>query len=534
MSIPAPPSLSQFEDWAEDSFQTIGTGTDVVVNAPRRDRRGWDFIAEWDVPAVPGLPSDKQRTARTARIQVKSSRQTKPVARLKLSNALKFAEAVDPCFVVLYWLDKRQNQVEIYIKHFDEALVARTLKRAREADRDGETDLHKINFLVPMSVCDMHTHDLILWLKEQCLDIPSVYTKQKAHHHETVGYEDPRLFGNMTFNHSHADALIEHAVGLPTTFNPSWIELRESRFGIPASIPFVAGEPSHFEIRTTPKPAAIIFRTADGREARFDGELRSFQLPGYEPKGVLLAAFSSESVTGRVYSDLRIQINYSLLGPAVHDARHLQTLLRMFLMLFDGGVTATLAIDNKELDQAPITEKPPAINERLFRWAYDMTEALLKHIKRADKPRLSVAQLIDAFEDVERFAACVIDGVMTLKVELEDPSAALRTFSGMLSYAYVPVGSFTYAVFYRQPFLSQRIEGDLLIVQFGSPDIIETWARAGSSDKNMPAIRRKFAKLRNRAPGGTVYAYDGDMIEATTKHVDITVTGDTSNLKVFD
>ena len=533
MAIAPPPSLKQFEDWAEDHFTQIGSGTDMVINPPRRDRRGWDYIAEWDVPERPGLSRDLQLKARTARVQVKSNRQRKPVAKVSLTNCLRFSEAVDPCFIVLYWLNKQRNEVWIYAKHFGDGLVARTLQRAREAEYQGRADLHNIDLLIPMDESELHTDDLTDWIKDQCKELPATYATQKAHHHKNVGYDENNVTGSIKFAQEDVVSLIESAVGLPTKFNPKWIDLRDTRFGIPAVEPIFEGQPTDFQINATPRPATVIFKSPSGVEVKFDGEVRSFSLPGYEQPGMLIASFISTSIVGRFYNDRRIEMNYSLKAPEEYDARHLQSVLRLFLSFKERVSNVTIIVDKGRLDTLPFKINEIVKDEGLFEWADSILSALIGHIKRADSPRVSLAQLLNNSENVEYFARCISPGITTLKITVvEDRKGGVPDFTGMLAYAYAEIGSFTYAVFYKKRILSQSMVGGKLVAKFHDTEILDAWAKPGPSASNLPKIRKRFTQLRKRAPEGTLYAYEGDMIEASVRHPDIDAAGALQDLRV--
>jgi hypothetical protein len=523
MPIAPPPSFDRFDDWAEDTFVPLGSGTGATINPARRDRRGWDYLVEWDVEPIRGLPSDRQRLGRTARVQIKSSRQKKPTARLKLSNAKRFAEAVEPCFIVLFWFDKENQQIQIYARHFDEALVYNTLKRVREAYRDGETDIHHITMVFPMVDDDLHTEDLIPWLKRVCKDDPQAYAAAKTDIANSVGYEQGVYFGSMQVPVSGVDALVEHAVGLNRTFNPDWIELREARFGIPANDPVFAGRPTHFNLRVDPKPSAISFISEVGEEVTFTGEFRSFGLPGYDMSD-LWASFTCPHITGRFHRDGRLDLNYRLGGADVEDLRYLHKLVILFRLLSSGVARAKLRIEDDVYDTTIITPPDQDIDPKFFEWANESLNVLSSIARRFDKPKLSIGQMAERGQPLTHFANCVSAGTATLKMKLEEGESSPPNVRSLMGFAYANVGNSVYAAIYRQPALSQELHGRELSIEFSDPIILDSWAKKGHLRDQLPPIRKRFKELLRRSGPHVITVDGGDLITGTASAKEISIT----------
>lgn len=523
MPLAPPPSFERFDDWAEDIFASLGSGTGATINPSRRDRRGWDYLVEWDLPPVPSMPSDRQRLGRTARIQVKSSRQNKPVAKLKLSNAKRFADAVEPCFIVLFWFDKANGAVHIYARHFDRDLVYRTLKRVREAHRDGDTELNRLNMLFPMSDEDLHTDDLIPWLRDRCLADPQLYSAEKGKVVESVGYEEGGLVGSMKFPLSRAKALVEHAVGLNRTFNPDWLELREARFGIPSNTPLLAGKPTHFNLRVKPKPAVLSFISEDGEEVRFPGEFRAFTLPGVDAPD-LWASFTCPHITGRLHRDSRFDINYRLNGSDREDARYLAKLTTLFRLLSTGIARARLQIADDSYETTTISEANHTIDTDFFGWAEQMLELLLSVARRFDKPQVSLGDMAESGDEIERFAMCVSEGTATLKTtftKVEDCPPQIRSLMG---FAYLELGDSVFAAFYRQPILSQDLDKTELTAEFSAPIMLDNWVKKGSLRSLLPMIRKRFKDLLAKSGRGVVTVNGGDLISGIREAKELAIT----------
>jgi len=520
MSIAPPANFDRFGDWAEDTFQTTGTGTAVTVNPSRRDRYGWDFVAEWDEEPATGIPRDRQVVARSARIQVKSSRQSRPTARLKLSNALRFVEANEPCFVVMYWLNRTKSGVEVFVRQFGEELIAATLKKVREADRDGQKELHTIDLLVPMGDGDMHTYDLITWLKSQCAEKPSDYARWKGEIRESVGGRG--LVGTLKVPMAETTNFIEHAVGL-RDFDPDWVEFRETRFGIASSTVEPFDDRATFKVALKGRPSAMHFETESGESVSFEGVTKSIRLPGHADQD-LVGAFHAKHLTTRIHSSLRMDTTYNLTSSDVDEIRELREVLKLFCMFGNEQMFVVYELEGKRLDRGFVTPTPQVEERDMFLWAIDRLDALLACTRASEHPRLSVFDMLERSKMLDDFYSCIEADSTTLRLSSKSEGAMLPEPTGMAGYCHVEIAGTVFAAFYYQPLLSTAADGQDAVIEFGRPEIVERWARKGVTHDHAPRIRRTFHSMLKRQPAGTAYFDEGDMISALngTRHMGIT------------
>lgn len=510
MPIAPPLTMSLFEEWAEDSFQSAGSGTGVTINPARRDKRGWDFIAEWDEKADPHVPRDRQVVARTARIQVKSTRQTTPTVRLKLSNAMRFVEANVPCFVVLYWYDKKARAVEVFARHFDAELIEATLKRAREADRDGRDDHHNIRLQFTLDAGDMHTDELVTWIQSQCAQAPSEYSGWKEGVRSTVGGRG--LVGTIKIPVAEKTSFIEHAVGL-RDFNPDWIEFRETRFGIPSSTVERMDDDATYRVQVKPRSSAMHFETEAGERASFRGVTRSMEIPGY-PDVELIAAFHSDHIVTRIFSSLRMESSYSLNGSDDDEIRDLRNILQLFCWFGEEQLYVVFELEGRRLERGIVADAPRAEERDMFLWALDRIDALLSCSRASEHPWLCVADLIDNSDLLDDFYSCIAADRTTLKMQPKNEHSNLPEPIEMVGYCYVEVANTIYVAFYHQTVLTKRVVGEETIIEFGKPTIVDRWAKSGSAVQLLPKIKRRFKALLSKRPSGTIYFNEGDMLSA--------------------
>jgi hypothetical protein len=522
MPIAAPPSLSKFDDWAEDTFEASGSGGGVTINQARRDRRGWDFLAEWDTAPASNLPLDRQKLSRTARVQVKSNKRAKAIAVIKLSNALRFAESHDPCFVVLYHLSRDKKTVDIYAKHFDNRLVERVLKRARQADADGIKDLHKLVITIPMDSEDFHSEDLFDWIKSICEGDPKAYTDAKSAYFETVGYEGSRYTASIRLPLARYNALVEHAVGFTPTFDPDWIELKDARFGIPASMPYLEGKAKDLVLLPKEHPSQMIFEGTDSQAVTIAGVSRFFRNLTKE-RTSLVGSFISRYVQGRLYDDQRLAMNYSVTANEVDEIRRIFDIVSIMLMINEGAVNVTLKRDGVSVSTGQISVDKPLNDPDFFSWVRYYLRSLQSVMRSGDHPKLSIDNLVDKLNDVVRFHKCIAEGLATLKLDLDENYDGSPEITNLFGFASVRIGNSTFACFYRQQKTSLLATETAMTVEFGDPEVIEGWAKGGTARVNNERIVKRFRQLLDQEPSGTVFVNGGDIMAGTIQVVDLRI-----------
>ena len=510
MPIAPPLKMDQFENWAEDRFQESGTGTGVVVNPPRRDNRGWDFIVEWDEEPVDGIARDRQVLGRTVRVQVKSGRQVKPAARVKLSNMLRFVEANEPCFIVLFWLNRKRSGVEVYARHFDAEMIEATLKRARQLERDGRSDHHRVYMCVTMHHSNLHTDDLITWLQLECAERPAGYAIRKNEVRESVGGRG--LVGTINVPATEVSSFIEHAIGL-RDFNPDWVEFRETRFGIAACAVEPKNDTTTYKVNVKSRPSSMTFETSSGDKVTLKGETRAINAIGYPDVG-LIGSFISKHLTTRVFSSLRMDTTYHINGQDVDNIRNLRNILKLFCVFGADQMYMTYELEGKLLERAKVLEVPLVEDRELFLWAMDRLDALLACTRASEHPTLSVADLLDNADALDDFYSCMAADTTTLKIEPKIQNVALPEPIQMVGYCYVEVANTVYAAFYHQAVVNEKVEGSNKTIEFGKPEIVERWARRGALEMHMQRIKRKFQSVLKKSSSGTIYFNEGDMMTA--------------------
>lgn len=199
--------------YAERAFESLCACAGATCNRSLEDEYGWDHLVEFPAEAVAGLPPDLQPAHVAAFVQVKSTTGKKAQCVLKLSNALRFAKSTSPCFLVLMVVGERPELTRIYAVHFWEQLIARTLKRARECDRDAKDKLHRLTLTVSFGSTDEHGEDVVRWIRKTIAAVGPDYAAEKTKIIKSVGSEE--WIGQVEIGPLESiTELVDHQLGL--------------------------------------------------------------------------------------------------------------------------------------------------------------------------------------------------------------------------------------------------------------------------------------------------------------------------------
>jgi hypothetical protein len=218
---------------AEKAFSKLCSDKGVTCNDSHEDDHGWDHIVEF--PSVPqiGVSADMQRATPVVFVQTKSHSTKGLKVTMKLSNAVKLARSPSPAFVILLNLNESGGSGEQlwYAVHFWDVLIGRTLKRAREASRDGiaEDSFHKYSFSFTMTLADVQTDDTLLpWIESMMQSVGVDYAAAKKAFHP-----HPEIVGNIKIGPLVSiEELVDHQLGLTQNIPFTSITLNQRRFGI--------------------------------------------------------------------------------------------------------------------------------------------------------------------------------------------------------------------------------------------------------------------------------------------------------------
>ena len=228
-------------DVGEGAVAQLAKKAGFTVNDSHRDRRGWDALLEIDAPTDPKIPLDRRVRGVKAFVQVKATRDARSVD-IKLSNMELACKDPFPWFFAVVIVDESNEERDLFLVHLDEELIARVLKRLREATVNGADgdELNQKELTIRWE--DVHrlpVRDSAAFKERVLAEIGDVasYAKRKEGIRERVGYERGGFravaeFGDGIDHQALADAMI----GLRGSVTARLITVRDERFSMPIEV----------------------------------------------------------------------------------------------------------------------------------------------------------------------------------------------------------------------------------------------------------------------------------------------------------
>ena len=442
--------IRRLPQWAEKYFGTLCAAEGVVCNKAEEDESGWDFHVEF--PQQPlAAPADLHPARNNAYVQVKSTRRRDGlVCRVKLSNALRAAQSLQPWFVVLVVADAGNEPTSIYALHVWETLIRRSLKAVRRAHNEKKA-LHKCDLAIRFNSADERGDHLLSWMHQAIDAVGPDYNQQKKSILQTAGYEEGYGIVHATFEPTTADEILENFLGLGGGIPVSRLVYTPARFGILSPEPELDAGPGVFHV--TPKPLAVC-------EIRLRG-------PGTAAPMVLSGHIYSPAIPDLPFEQRRfrfsadfLEIVWSPSGKAKFrinfDGREKKDLLSIdnFSTLIEwcetGPVEAQIWLDGKRAICGPL---PLGRLNIVLDWS--KVAKIVRLLRLIAGPlehshiQLSLADLSSAARDLIAFQQLV--EAPSSRVEFEPSSETPSEFSSLVYYFYADLCECTFYALVERP-----------------------------------------------------------------------------------
>ncbi|MES2045279.1 MAG: hypothetical protein V4475_15510 [Pseudomonadota bacterium] len=506
------PTFAQnFSNYAQSSFEVLCDVANVTKNPSIQDREGWDYIVEFARARIPRLPHDRQPGNATVRVQVKSKTDGKPTASIKLSNALRFANEPDPCFIALWWRNADHSEERIYARHFDEPLIEATLRRAREAQRDGKKDLNRLRLSITFEESNDHTDDLIAWIQSIGDTDQHDYANRKRQLASELGFEAGRIGGTVKLPFDDVQKLIDAAVGLPTSPADVEITFGDKRFDIVS--PIFEGKPSVFNLNAIPRPGQLTFQNASGRAATFTGEVRKFAMDNL-PLETVRATFKSPGMSG-ILRGPEFNISYHFSGEDVHPLDRLQNLAR-FMVISEERCSVALTLDQKDEPLETTCPKVAIEDREIFAWLDDALRCLRSCCGPDDNPPLRAADVFAAHDEIVNFAIAGAPGTPTFDFET-DSDVGLPLVSSLVGYRLLQIGGVSFYAIFRRACLEQSVLDRKIHLRFNDAVELEAGALAMDDKPARAIVEQRFGTLAARVGKGALILNHGDYLSVMRK-----------------
>jgi hypothetical protein len=210
--------------------------TGITCNKSDKDKKGWDFILQFENINAINENKDLDNSNISAFIQVKTTRNKNISVEIKLSNWDHLIKMPLPTFILYIVLDENNIEKEIYLTHIDKNIIEKILEKLRS----NKNEIHKSKsryFAKENDKLLSLNHELF---KEKLIsyigDDFNKYCKEKLDLLKTLGYSDFKDEISITFKPD-IDELVDFSIGLKEKIEISnAIIKKDLRFGIPEKI----------------------------------------------------------------------------------------------------------------------------------------------------------------------------------------------------------------------------------------------------------------------------------------------------------
>jgi hypothetical protein len=266
----------------QKKFSLLCSDASVVCNKSDEDERGWDFFIQYPETRQPEKPLDLRKAARSALVQVKTTRSADRTVQLSLSNALRMAESREPFFIILVRLAAEEQQEAFFVRHVWREEIEKTLRAVRQADSEGDDALYlrTISFTLDESEA---TADPLATITARIDEIGGLYAEAKKKLFDTVGFEDGYGTAEIILEVESADDVLDLQIGLRDSLAFTRIVYRSNRFGIDSGKPEIDRTDGRLFVDPAPRHGTLRLCSSAGEEIFTPALVTGVVLPGGDP-----------------------------------------------------------------------------------------------------------------------------------------------------------------------------------------------------------------------------------------------------------
>ena len=226
----------------------------ITAHRPERDKRGWDFLLEYDLTSDNQKPLEQTEPIVTCKLQVKGTVLDSGGVDIKLSNWDKMVKQPLPFFVLVIVFDKSnlESVTASYLVHIGEEYMSQVLKRLRGLSDRERNKLHEKTLRIAWSEKDKLNPDhygrsIGNKIREHIGTSAEAYIIKKLGWLKRLGYDDKPMQGHILFHCPDNDSsklynqLADLATGVLKELPINNIAMEEVRFGISKPIDMLRG-----------------------------------------------------------------------------------------------------------------------------------------------------------------------------------------------------------------------------------------------------------------------------------------------------
>lgn len=397
----------------ENHFSGWCAAAGITANKSVCDHNGWDIFIEYENPANIEDPHTLHEPLVECKIQIKSTDGRKRSVDIPLSNLKKMVTTPLPAFYVLLEFDASEFPTRAFIRHIDNELSGRVLKRIRElASLDKNVKLNKKTMRITF---ESETEILPLTaaqLKNKIIEIvgksASRYTSKKQQHLATTGYEDGKYIMRFSIDgESNLEKLVNMSLGSGGKVEIKDVVSSAVRFGIPSDQPDLDSPIATIELTNiTPSEfGTITFKhPTKGTTVSFNVALYRSPLDEWLPDSMRKMRLESELLEVHLGRDAKlVNIQIKLEPETMADATEILKIFKLCTILSNPKkVELTLKFVNVKIplqlnESSGFTDCSYQINllERLLKIkaAFGHLEPLTTSISEIELQRVKIAKI---------------------------------------------------------------------------------------------------------------------------------------------
>ncbi len=228
----------------ESTFSLWCAEAGLVHNGSKIDKTGWDFYVEF--PFAGNCNADQLHApAIECKVQVKASDKRDRKLSIKLSNLRRLITAQMPAFFVFIEFDGESCAKRAYLRHIDQAIIAKTLEKIHKIEQiEGRTDHHKrtltIDYGDEHQVRPLGGKALKTAIESFVDKGMATYVAQKKQILESTGFENG--FAQLTVTAEGEEELhhlIDVSIGARKSVTVKSFKGYHTRFGIKSRSPMI-------------------------------------------------------------------------------------------------------------------------------------------------------------------------------------------------------------------------------------------------------------------------------------------------------
>lgn len=474
--------IKRLPRFAETNFASLCAKTGALCHQSQEDENGWDYLVEFPEDVASGSP-DMRTPAKRAFVQVKSTQGKRLTCSIKLSNARKAAQSLDPWFVVL--TVERNSKSRTYVIHIWKDLIESFLRSVRQAHIDGIQE-HRKRLSLTFTEADDHSDDPVTWMKAEIERVGGAYSDEKQKITTTVGYEDGFGTGRMIVEVDSIEQLHNEFLGLGRGLSVSRFTYTPGRFGILDPKPEV--DVSSGTLHITPDPIGDcelrLRNVRSGALATLPGKIFAHSFPGplTPERRVRFSAPGLElKWTRGAKSDFKLTLHFS----TALDFASLEEFVKVVAWLQKDSVDLQIWKDNRRV----VTARANPSGSH-FNWTeYLEVVGTLKSLRPMQSADCKIS-VTDIGASKGLLFLHQVTSSPTLRLEYIPVPGTHFDFDTVIYYSTAEVGSLTaYAL------VERRLIGEIASTEdggiradFGRPLVREGWIAANISEQQRALI----------------------------------------------